>query len=86
MGFQQPLQAGPMGQPRKEGVIVPLQSAVEGVKVAALEGEQETNRQQFTRPQPVLAGFRQRTHATIGQAEQMYDKIFRSHGSLLLLR
>jgi len=47
VGYQQPLQAGAIGQTGKQGVIVSLEPAIKGTKVTSFQREQQANRDQL---------------------------------------
>lgn len=79
MSLEQPLQTSPLGQ-IKPRTIVAFQPAVESAELHALEGKEQTNRDQFTGIEVRLGVFGQVADSVVYQTEEMDDKIQSGHG------
>ena len=77
---ERPKQPGPLGQARKQGVIVPGEPAVEGPVADPLQGVQDPQRHHLAGPQARLGVLRERPHRVVDPAKQVRDKVDCGHG------
>ena len=79
MGSEQAQQASAIRQATKQRIVISLQPAAEGPEMAALQGEQDTNRHQFAWIQFGLRMFLDLRHQIIDKAKDVYDNVFCGH-------
>ncbi len=76
---ERPKQPGPLGQARKQGVIVPGEPAVEGSVADPLQGVQDPQRYHLAGPQLRLGVFGVSSHLIVDPTEQVRDKVDCGH-------
>lgn len=79
MSFEQPKQAGALRQVGEQCPAVVHQPAVEGSIADPLQGVQQTQRDDFARPQQRLGMFSTVGHGIVYPAKQLGDKVHRDH-------
>lgn len=80
VGHEQPEQPSAFGQPRKQGVIVSAQPAIEGPVTDPFQRVQHPQGHHLAGPQLGLGMFGEGAHLVIDPAKQVCDKVNRGHG------
>ena len=80
MGLELTKQPGPLGQVRKQRVVIPRQPAIERAVADPLQGVQHPQSHDFTGPQHRLGVFGQGAHPVVDPAEQIRDEVDGGHG------
>lgn len=80
VGFELAKQPSPIGQARKQRVVIPHQPAIERAVADPLQGVQHPQGHHLVGPQHRLGMFGQGSHPVADPAEQVRDKIGGGHG------
>ena len=80
MGFELAKQPGPLGQARKQRVVIPRQPAIERSVAHPLQGVQHPQGHHLAGPQHRLGMFGQGLQPVVDPAEQVHDKINGGYG------
>jgi hypothetical protein len=79
MGLQLSGQACAVRQTGKKGLVIALEPAGEGPKMASLESKQDANRHQFARIELGLTVLGHGSHPIIDKAKNLYDNVLGCH-------
>ena len=79
MGLELAKQPGPLGQARKQGLVVPRQPTIKRPVADPFKGVQHAQRDHFTGPQRGLGMLGQGFHPIIDPAEQVRDQVDGGH-------